>query len=191
MQTLFEDMENCRFQFFLGHVAHTPGAHRFTTSCRFSHGVIISHCYSLDTYKVNIMPIDLYWDNHDKTVLLCAFRARWTWDELYAMLAAAQQVSAQQPQRVALILDIGGLGAPGGALLSRAGLAHAQRLLALNKAGERGAIVIAGQNGLLRTLFETLQKMDSRAVQDVYFAPNVEAARALLRADRTPPRARR
>ncbi|NWF69197.1 MAG: hypothetical protein HXY40_08925 [Chloroflexi bacterium] len=137
------------------------------------------------------MPIDLYWDNHDKTVLLCAFRARWTWDELYAMLAAAQQVSAQQPQRVALILDIGGLGAPGGALLSRAGLAHAQRLLALNKAGERGAIVIAGQNGLLRTLFETLQKMDSRAVQDVYFAPNVEAARALLRADRTPPRARR
>lgn len=126
------------------------------------------------------MGIDLYWDDDAMTTLLCVFDGRWTWDELYATMRTIKNITDDVDYEISAIIDLRkGMQLPGGSLLSAQGLEHARQLLKMGENGT-GPIVIVGATHMIRSLYDTMRKLDSRALGNVSFADNVRDARAFL-----------
>ncbi len=126
------------------------------------------------------MPIELYWDNDEQTVLLCEFGTSWNWDELRRVLAAIHKLTAATETEIAAIVDVRqGIQIPLGEIFSATGLANAKSLLTMGESGT-GPVVIVGMNGIIRKIYDILYKLDPRALAKVHMTDNLKQARALL-----------
>lgn len=126
------------------------------------------------------MPIDLYWDDNEQTVMLCEFKGRWSWDELHAVLHTIKKLSAQRQQVFGAIIDVReGLHIPGGSIFNREALNNFQQMLKLGSDG-KGPVVILGMNSMIRTIFDTVGRVDKKATKDVHFAETMEQARQTI-----------
>lgn len=64
------------------------------------------------------MPIRVYWEDADKTIVRYDFQGVWTWDDLYAVYYEAIAMENSVPHRVDIILDMrASQRIPGNALL--------------------------------------------------------------------------
>ncbi len=126
------------------------------------------------------MSIELYWDNDDQTVMLCAFPRKWTWDEMYATLDQIKQVTDHADREIGAILDVRqGVSIPGG-LFTPSSLEHAKRMLKMGEGGS-GPVVVVGASPLIKTVAAAIRGLDANAVSNVSFADTPEQARAILK----------
>ncbi len=126
------------------------------------------------------MAIDLYWDNDEQSVILCEFQDRWTWDDLHAALTTIKRLSSERSQVFGAIIDVRkGLNIPGGSIFNREALTNFQKMTSLG-AGGKGPVVILGMNGMIKTIFDTVKKMDSKTASDVYFADTMTEAQRVI-----------
>ena len=126
------------------------------------------------------MPIDLYWDDDNQSVMLAEFKGKWTWDELQAMLRTIKRLSIERNQIFGAIVDVReGLNIPGGSIFNREALAQFNQMLKMNDGG-KGPVVILGMNAMVRTIFETVDKMNKSVTSDVYFAQTMDDARSII-----------
>lgn len=133
------------------------------------------------------MGIELYWDNDERTVMLCEITGSWTWDEMYQTLEKIKKVTDAADYEIGAILDVSqGISVPGGTIFTPTALEHAKRMLKMGEGGT-GPVVIVGANPMIRTIYQTFHNLDRKALGNVRFAATVDEARAML-AQRQPAR---
>jgi hypothetical protein len=126
------------------------------------------------------MPVDLYWDDDDQTVLLCEFNGAWTWDELQKVLKTTKRLAEERGRVLGALVDVRqSASVPGGSIFNRAALSQFQQMLQLG-AGGKGPVVIVGMNGMIRAIVETIRSIDQNAVNDVHFADTMPAAQQII-----------
>lgn len=130
------------------------------------------------------MGIDLFWDNDEQTTFLVEFRGDWTWDELNAVIKTTNRLSQERQQVLGAILDLReGLRIPGGSIFNREGLNQFKELISMSNSGqENGPVVIVGMSGMIKTVFDTVTKLDRDATQSIYFAADMDEARDVMQA---------
>jgi hypothetical protein len=73
------------------------------------------------------MPIQIYWEDTEKTIVRYDFQGAWTWDDLYAVYYQAIDMETSVPHRVDIILDMRtSQRIPGNALLHIKNIAEKQ-----------------------------------------------------------------
>lgn len=127
------------------------------------------------------MGIELYWDDDDQTIMVCEFDQQWTWEELFATLRDVQKVCAREQREIGAILDLRRAEVPGGLLMSSTNMENARRMLEMGANGT-GPIVVVGVSPLIQSTYDMMQTMngDSRATENISFAPTMKRARAIL-----------
>lgn len=127
------------------------------------------------------MAIELYWDNDERTVMLCEIRGNWTWEQMYDTLGKIKKVTEKAPAVVAAIIDISdGASVPGGSFLTPAAFDHAKNMLKMGESGT-GPMVIVGASPVIKTAYKMFTGMaQGKALSKIAFADNVTQARAHL-----------
>lgn len=128
------------------------------------------------------MGIELFWDNDEQNVFLVEFNDNWTWEELNAVLKTTTRISKDRKQLMGAILDLRkGLKVPGGSIFNREGMNQFKDLIQMSNSGqENGPVVIVGMSGMIKTIFDTVSKMDKSATRSIHFASTMSEARALM-----------
>lgn len=131
------------------------------------------------------MRIDLFWDGKEQKVFLLEFKGGWTWDELDAVLQVTRRISLERQQLIGAILDFReSMRFPVGNILNGAGLGEFYRLLKIGRNGdEKGPLVIVGMRGVVRTLINTLGRLNQGALRNVHFVESMSEARQIMRAE--------
>jgi hypothetical protein len=126
------------------------------------------------------MGIELFWDNEEKTIMLCEFQQRWTWDDLFDTLNAIKKVTENAEREIGAIVDLrSGTTFPGGSFLSADNFEKAKRVLKMGDGGT-GPIVIVGANSIVKTIYSTMAGLNSTAASNIHFADSLKQARAYL-----------
>ncbi|MBE2272313.1 MAG: hypothetical protein IAE80_29025, partial [Anaerolinea sp.] len=127
------------------------------------------------------MAIELYWDNDERTVMLCEVRGDWTWEQMYDMFTKIKKVTEKSPVTIAAILDISaGISIPGGSFFTPAAFDHAKNMLKMGENGT-GPLVIVGANALIKGVYKTFTGMaQGSALNNISFADTADEARARL-----------
>lgn len=126
------------------------------------------------------MSIELFWDDDAQTVMLAEFNGQWQWDELHAVLQTIKRLSEERQQIFGAIIDVRqGLSVPGGSIFNRDALSQFRRMSDLGSNG-KGPVVIVGVSSMIRTIFDTVGKLDKSATNDVYFADKLDDARTVI-----------
>jgi len=126
------------------------------------------------------MGIRVDWDNEEQTVIRFQASGKWTWDDLFTGLDRVEVMSADVPHTVHAIIDLREADAiPSGMFFSFNGKKQAEKLA--SKADQsRGRIVIAGANGMIRSIFDTFRKFNRSMSEGVHFTDTLRQARAYL-----------
>ncbi len=127
-----------------------------------------------------IMAIELYWDNDERTVMLCEVRDPWTWDDLFDMLNKIKKVTERSTVTVGAILDVAdGFKIPGGSLFSPTAFENAKKMFKLGEGGT-GPVVVVGASAFIKTVYNAALTIDRKALSHFAFAVTVDEARAHL-----------
>lgn len=128
------------------------------------------------------MGIELFWDNDEQTIFLVEFTGDWKWEDLNAVLKTTTRISEERQQLMGAILDVRkGVTIPGGTIFNRKGMNQFNELIQMSNSGrENGPVVIVGMTGMIKTIFDTVTKMDKNAAQSINFATSMSEARALM-----------
>ncbi|MBI1256009.1 MAG: hypothetical protein GC204_00930 [Chloroflexi bacterium] len=128
------------------------------------------------------MAIQLDWDNHAQTVMLCAVDQQWTWDEMDAAMTKIKAVTDSADYEIAAIVDVTqGVNIPGG-LFSPNTLNQAKKMLKMGETSTPGPVIIVGASPLIQTIYGTLRGMDKNGLNNVAFAATIDEARTALKA---------
>jgi hypothetical protein len=116
------------------------------------------------------VPIQVVWDNIDKTVIRFEFEGSWTWDDLYQASDEATAMLDTVPHMVDFVLDVRNANQIPRDFMNHAGnIANGQN-------PKRGLLVVVGANRLLRTLGGTLRRLFPQATKDVKIVGTLEEA---------------
>lgn len=128
------------------------------------------------------MGIELFWDNDEQTIFLVEFTDNWTWEDLNAVLKTTTRISEERQQLMGAILDLRkGVTIPGGTIFNRDGMNQFNELIQMSNSGrENGPVVIVGMTGMVKTIFDTVTKLDKNTAQSINFASSMSEARALM-----------
>ena len=131
------------------------------------------------------MGIDLFWDGKEQKVFLLEFKDHWTWEDLEAVLRVTRRISRERQQLIGAIVDFReALVFPRGRLLNREGWSHFGELLRMSrKSRHNGPLVVVGMNGILRSVVDTVGRLNQGAVSNLRFAETISEARQLMRAE--------
>ena len=127
------------------------------------------------------MAIELYWDNDERTVMLCEIRGDWTWEQMYETLGKIKKVTEKTSTTIAAIIDISdGVSVPGGSILTPAAFDHAKNMLKMGESGT-GPMVIIGASSVIKTAYKMFTGMaQGMALSKIAFADTADQARAHL-----------
>lgn len=126
------------------------------------------------------MPIELFWDDDTQTVMLCEFNGRWTWDELYRVLATTRRLSEERGRIFGAIIDVRkGSTVPGGTIFNRESLDRFRGIRQMAANG-RGPVVVLGMNGLIKTIIDTVKSLDTSATNELFFADTMPEAQEII-----------
>jgi len=125
------------------------------------------------------MAIITKWDDTNKTRVLIEFETSWSWDELDIALEATDNLLADVPHIVDIIIDLEGSEIP------KDYLKAAQKLLTHPNTDMRpneGNRVVVGANKWMRTAYQTLAKTFSNQLngREVLFANDLSHARGMI-----------
>ena len=120
------------------------------------------------------MPIEVGWDNDEKTTLRYDYEGNWSWEELYEISNKALEMFNSVPHRVDTIHNH-----TNSTYIPRGALSHAQRLLA-QYPENWGISVVVGTNPLLKALMLVFRKVYRQMGERHFMAATLEQARQLL-----------
>jgi hypothetical protein len=128
------------------------------------------------------MPIEIVWDNDERSILRYDVSGKWNWDELFQARdkVFAQMDSASAERIDAIINFVGGLSVPNDAL------GQIQKLRE-DPHAKAGLTVMVGTNMFLRTLLSTATKVYNAATGhtvEFMYAKSLEEARQFIAQDR-------
>lgn len=136
------------------------------------------------------MSIELYWDNPEETVMLCAFDKNWTWDQMFETLDTIRTVTIKRDYEIGAIIDISkGATIPGGSIFSVTARENAKKMLQMSSENGKGPIAVVGANSMMKTVAKAFGMLDKDALNDVYFADTVNEARSIMNRRLEPVRA--
>ena len=128
------------------------------------------------------MGIKLTWDNDEQTVLLCALDRDWTWDEMDATLREVKRITDSADREVAAIIDLSKGAHLPGSIFSPNTINQAKKMLKMGETeGKRAPVVVVGASSLIKTVYNTVRRLDSEGLSNVSFADTLDEARTALR----------
>ncbi len=120
------------------------------------------------------MPVQIVWDDEEKTMLRHIYQGEWTWQEFDVAVATAYTWIESVPHRVHIIVDLRQTGPlPANVLLHIRGLA--------DRAHPRiGKTIIVGTNAFLQRLYDVFTSVYAIPHNHVILAPTLEEAHRQL-----------
>ncbi|MDX2159965.1 MAG: hypothetical protein SF162_01445 [bacterium] len=126
------------------------------------------------------MGIELYWDNDERTVMLCEVRDPWTWEDLFTTLEKIKKITDRSETTIGAILDLTeGVTIPGGSIFNPTVFNHAKTMLQMGEGGT-GPLVIVGVSPMIRTVFNAFRGMDREATSNITFTPSLDEGRRIM-----------
>ncbi len=120
------------------------------------------------------MAITMDWANDAHTIIYYTVNGRWSWDDLQAVVKHAHAMIDGVNRPVDSIVDLRkGLGLPAGPMW------HGRRLAA-SRHPNSGCMVLLGAPLYVKTLFDTMRRVNPSTVKRVRFANSPEEAYTLL-----------
>jgi hypothetical protein len=120
------------------------------------------------------MPIDIRWDNDEKTILYCRVENPWTWEDLDVTMVQMHAMLDEVPHRVSTIIDYSN-----GSLMPANPLRHGTKL-ARNRHPNSDRMILVGSSMFMRSLLNVFSKLYPEINEMLGFADTVEQARAKL-----------
>ena len=124
------------------------------------------------------MPIQVFWDNAEKTIVRREMSGKWTWDEFFESQQAVNSMLEGLPQTVDQIFDVRQAAAlPQGALTQ---LRSATNQRAYNS----GLRVVVGPNRFYEVMFTMLAKIMPHLKESVVMVETLDDAYQLIQESR-------
>jgi hypothetical protein len=120
------------------------------------------------------VPIEVGWDNAEKTTLRYDYEGNWSWEELYEISNQALGMFNSVPHRVDVIHNH-----TNSTHIPRRALSHAQRLVA-QYPENWGISVVVGTNPLLKGLMQVFRRVYRQMGERHFMAATLEQAHQLL-----------
>ena len=120
------------------------------------------------------MPIRVYWEDADQTIVRYDFEGRWTWDELYAAYYEAIAMEHSVAQRVDIILD-----------MRTSGIIPANALLHMKNFSEKqppnvGISIFVTSNAFVTSLYNTAIKFYAKIAFYFRLVKTLDQAHAMI-----------
>lgn len=122
------------------------------------------------------MPVEVEWDNPEKTVVHYRFHGEWTWAEFYAAEAQLQSMINGMTYRIDFIIV---LEAAPHLHLPYEWMRH-MRQLDENRIAASGSMVVVGATAVIKMVIAMLRRLGNSIAQSAVFAETVEEARQYL-----------
>lgn len=121
------------------------------------------------------MPVNMLWDDAEKSILRFEYQGKWTWEEVNNMMAQANVELTAVPHRVDTIHDFtsSSSGLPSNVL------SHASSLSRQIPA-QAGMSVVVGSSALINTLLSIFTKVYPQFASRYKSASTLDAAYALI-----------
>ncbi len=125
-----------------------------------------------------MLSISLRWDNPEKTVLIYAFPANWTWQDFYQVKEQADKMLDDVPHNVVLVFDMTQTLA-----IPTSAISQARSLI--DRAHPRGKpIILVGTNLVIRALLGLVSKFNPRTEELILAVTTLEEARSWVAKNR-------
>lgn len=120
------------------------------------------------------MPIRIYWEDSDQTIIRYVFEGRWTWDELYGVYYQAIEMENSVTQRVDIILD-----------MRTSGFIPANALLHMKNFSEKqppnvGISIFVTSNAFVAALYATAIKFYAKIAFYFRLVKTLDEAHAMI-----------
>ncbi len=126
------------------------------------------------------MAIELFWDNDEKTVMLCEIKNPWTWNQLFSTLEKIKQVTDRSTHTIGAILDLtDGASVPGGSIFNPTTLGYAKKMFQMGEGGT-GPIVVVGASPMIRTVYNAALTIDREKLSHFTFAKALDEGREII-----------
>lgn len=120
------------------------------------------------------MPVDISWDNAEKTTLRYDLEGNWTWEEFFPAMEQGVILRAEVTHTVNIIVNLEkSLRIPNNALTHLKRLANSDR-------GNRGMMVLAGGGGFVMALVRVYTTLFKSSQRYVKITKSVDEAREFL-----------
>lgn len=126
------------------------------------------------------MASELYWDNDEKTVMLCEISDPWTWTQLFSTLEKIKSVTDRATHTIGAILDLtAGANIPGGSIFNPTVFGYAKKMFQMGEGGT-GPIVVVGASPMIRTVYNAALTIDREKLAHFAFAKTLDEGRAIM-----------
>src|SRR5688572_13038796 len=121
------------------------------------------------------MPIQLVWDNENKTTLRYIYTGKWTWDELHLSITEGQRLMQSVEYKVHLIIDLSDSRLiPSGSFTSQI------RGASSRMPDNTGLVVIVGNSLMLKVIQKVMSVIPGRESKKGFVLSTLEEARHLI-----------
>jgi hypothetical protein len=124
------------------------------------------------------MPIQVQWDNEDKTILRYQYEGAWTWDDLYTALAQGYEWIDTVDHTVDIIIDL-----RQSSIIPSSALTHA-RNLDKHRHPRIGLTIAVGANRFIQLLADTFKRLVPSVASQYTLLATLDEARALIARNR-------
>lgn len=124
------------------------------------------------------MPIHVYWEDTEKTIVRYDFQGVWTWDDLYAVYDQAIDMETSVPHRVDIILDMcSGSRIPTNALLHIKNLSEKQP-------PNVGLSIFVTSNAFVASMYNIATKVHGKIAHYFRLVNTLDDAHAMIQSAR-------
>ena len=123
------------------------------------------------------MPIQISWDNPQKTASLWQFEGRWTWADFYDAQQQHRALIQGRDDQIDVIADLSNSPSLPANAFSRYKNAR------VNTGTHLGIIVLVGANLFVRSMVSVFARLNPVLGQEFFFADSIEEARQILYGD--------
>jgi hypothetical protein len=120
------------------------------------------------------MPVNVYWEDSEKTLLRYDFLGKWTWNDLYHALNKAQTMEMSVTNRVDVLLDM-----RHSITIPDSALTHIRNLVE-KQPPNVGIFVVITQSKFITSLFEAAARLYQRVALYVFIASNEALAHDMI-----------
>ncbi len=124
------------------------------------------------------MSVNVYWEDHEHTLLRYDLVGKWDWNDLYAVLALGLRMEMRTIHRVDVLLDMRQSGAIGDGAI-----AHIRKI-ADKQPPNVGMMVVITPSKFLRALFQAAMRSYKNVGLYIRLASSETEARQLIAAER-------
>lgn len=121
------------------------------------------------------MPVQVVWDNADKTIMRFIYSGSWTWEEYHDAISALQTLIQGVTHTVHMIVDMsGGIWTPPGSFIDH--MNQEKRRMPPNM----GMTVIVGRSLMLKVIFNVMNSIRGKNMKPTVVVDSLEKAYPII-----------